>query len=98
MFVAGWTNCYFPNPLKTCLIVKDTFYDSAVSIFQNSSVCVSVEGKRHLGAALGSPSFVASFVTQKVSLWTRELTVLSDISVTHPHAAYAAFVHGVVSK
>ena len=80
------------------MIVKDTFYDSAVSIFQNSSVCVSVEGKRHLGAALGSLSFVASFVTQKVSLWIQELTVSSDISVTHPHAAYAAFVHDVVSK
>ena len=24
--------------------------------------------------------------------------MLSDISVTHPHAAYAAFVHGVVNK
>ena len=78
--------------------MKDSFYDSAVSIYQNSGVCVSVEGKRHLGAALGSPSFVASFVTQKVSLWKQELTVLSDISVTQPHAAYAAFVHSVISK
>ena len=89
---------YFPNPSKTCLIVKGSFYDSAVSIFQDSGVCISIEGKRHLGAALGSPSFVASFVTQKVSLWRQELTVLSDISVTQPHAAYAAFVHGVISK
>ena len=78
--------------------MKDTFYDSAVSIFQNSGVCVSVEGKRNLGAALDSPLFVAFFVTQRVSLWTQELTVLSDIPVTHPHTAYAAFVYGVVSK
>ena len=78
--------------------MKGSFYDSAVSIFQDSGVCISIEGKRHLGAALGSPSFVASFVTQKVSLWRQELTVLSDISVTQPHAAYAAFVHGVISK
>ena len=83
---------------KVCLTVKDSFYDSAVSIFQNSGVCVSVKGTRHLRAALGSPSFVASFVTQKVSLWKQELTVLSDISVTQPHAAYAAFVHSVISK
>ena len=40
---------YFPNPSKTCLIVKDCFYDSAVSIFQDSGVCVTAEGKRHLG-------------------------------------------------
>ena len=71
---------YFPNPSKTCLIVKNTCYDSAVSIFRNSGVCVSVKGKRYLGAALDSPSFVASFVTQKVSLWKQKLTILSDIS------------------
>ena len=89
---------YFPNPLKTCLIVKESFYDSAVSIFRDSGVCITVEGKRHLGAALGTPSFIASFVNEKVSLWKKELALLSDISVTQPHAAYAAFVHGVVSK
>ena len=50
------------------------------------------------GAALGTPSFIASFVDEKVSLWKKELALLSDISVTQPHAAYAAFVHGVVSK
>ena len=38
-----------------------------------------------------------SFFTQKVSLWKQELTVLSDISVTQPHAAYT-FVHGVISN
>ena len=80
------------------MIVKDCFYDSAVSIFQDSGVCITAEGKRHLGAALGSSSFVASFVHQKVSLWQQELTTLSDFSVTQPHAAYAAFVHGVVSR
>ena len=56
---------YYPNPSKTCLIVKNSCYDFAVSIFRDSGVCISVEGKRHLGADLGSPSFVASFVTQK---------------------------------
>ena len=45
-------------------------------------VCITVEGKRHLGAALGTPSFIASFVNEKVSLWKKELTLLSDISVT----------------
>ena len=31
-------------------------------------------------------------------MWQHELNILSDFSVTQPHAAYAAFVHGVVSK
>ena len=78
--------------------MKDSSYASAESIFRDSIVCITVEGKRHLGAALGTPSFIASFVNEKVSLWKKELTLLSDISVTQPHAAYAAFIHGVVSK
>ena len=28
----------------------------------------------------------------------RELDLLSDISITHPHAAYAAFTHGFIGK
>jgi len=44
------------------VVVKDQFYDAAISVFQDSGVSVTVDVKRHLGAALGSPSFVASFV------------------------------------
>ena len=89
---------YFPNPSKTCLVVKDSFYDAAVDLFQGSGISISADGKRHLGGVLGSPSFVSSFVRERVSTWTRELDLLSDISVTHPHAAYAAFTHGFIGK
>ena len=58
----------------------------------------TVDGKRHLGGALGSPSFVASFVKERVSTWAKELDLLSDISITHPHAAYSAFTHGFIGK
>ena len=66
---------YFPNPSKTCLIVKPAFYNAAVSIFGNSGVMITAEGKRHLGAALGTDSFVNLFVTQTVSVWKHELEV-----------------------
>ena len=69
------------------------FYDAIVELFQGSGISISADGKRHLGGALGSPSFVSSFVQERVSTWTKELDLLSDISVIHPHAAYAAFTH-----
>ena len=89
---------YFPNPSKTCLVVKESFYDAAVELFQDSGISITVDGKRHLGGALGSPSFVASFVKERVSTWAKELDLLSDISITHPHAAYSAFTHGFIGK
>ena len=84
--------------LQTCLVVNESFYDAAVELFQDSGISISVDGKRHLGGALGSPSFVTSFVKERVSTWAKELDLLSDISITHPHAAYAAFTHGFIGK
>jgi len=78
--------------------VKPAYYDAAVSIFCNSVVVITAEGKRHLGAALGTSSFVTSFVTQKVSVWKHELDVLSDVSLTQPHAAYSAFTHSFIGR
>ena len=40
----------------------------------------------------------SGFVEAKVSTWVRELQLLSDISITHPHAAYAGFIHGFIGK
>ena len=89
---------YYPNPSKTCLVVKESFYDAAVELFQDSGISITVDGKRYLRGALGSPSFVTCFVKERVSTWAKELDLLSDISITHPHAAYAAFTHGFIGK
>ncbi|XP_065893485.1 uncharacterized protein [Dysidea avara] len=89
---------YFPNPSKTCIIEKSGMYDAAVSAFQGTGISITSDGKRHLGAAIGSPSFITSFVETKVTSWVRELQQLSDISVTHPQAAYAALIHGFIGK
>lgn len=58
---------YFPNPSKTCIIVKDGLHDAAISAFQGTGVSITSDGKRHLGAALGSPSFITSFAEKQVT-------------------------------
>ena len=59
---------------------------------------VTSQGRPHLGAPLGSKEFVDQFVSEKVSQWREELTLLADIAKSQPHAAYAAFTHGYVHK
>ena len=59
---------------------------------------ITLDGKRHLGAALGTRSFVVSYVQKVVSEWVGEMEQLSSIAVSQPHAAYAAFTHGLTSK
>ena len=78
--------------------MKELFYDTAVKMFQGLGISITADGKWHLGGVLGLPSFVTSFVREKVSTWAKELDLLSDISITHPHAAYAAFTYGFIGK
>ena len=59
---------------------------------------ITAEGRPHLGAALGTQSYVSQFVNTKVQQWCNELKTLSSIASTQPHAAFAAFTHGVSSK
>ena len=62
--------------------------------------CISVteEGKRHLGAAIGTQAFVVGYIERKVSEWVNAVERLSSIAHTQPHAPYAAFTHGLMSK
>ena len=45
-------------------------------------------------------TFLKQFVSTKISQWSSELetVTLSSFAVTQPHAAYAAFTHGLSSK
>ena len=38
----------------------------------------------------------AGDVTNKVSVWIEEISILSDIAKTQPHAALAAYIHGLI--
>ena len=80
---------------KPWLIVKDAQLSDAHAIFQGSGIPITSED---LGAAIGSESFVHSYVSEKVSEWITEIELLSQISLTQPHSAYAAFTHGLSSK
>ena len=52
---------YFPNALKTVLIVKPHLLPVANSIFGGTNVQITDQGQRHLGAALGSHDFAEEY-------------------------------------
>ena len=89
---------YFPNATKTWLITKEKHLATATASFANTGVQVTAEGRPYLGAAIGSEEFVISHVKNKVAKWTEELNSLAMIALTQPHAAHAAFTHGLSSK
>ena len=90
---------YDVNPPKTYLITKERHRSSATSVFSDTKIKITTDGKPYLGASLGTtPSFTVLHAKSKVEKWSEELQCLSTIAQTHPQAAYAAFTHGLASK
>ena len=55
-------------------------------------------GKKHLGAAIGSEDFKASYVKSPRDNWIDQLNLLSKIAESEPQSAYSAFVGGFKGK
>ena len=89
---------YFPNGAKTWLVVKEKEYDEAARIFQTTNVQITTEGRRLLGAALGTATFTEDFVGDRVAALEQELDTLAKVAQTQPQAAHSALVHGLASK
>ena len=82
---------YSPNAMKTWLVTKEEHLTTATTQFANEGVNITSEGRPYLGAALGKPEFVSSYVRNKVQSWCSIVDKLSSIAAIQPHAAYAAF-------
>ena len=89
---------YLVNLGKCWLILKnEDAVEKAKDIF-GDMVNITTEGKRHLGAVLGSSKFHDEYCDDLVSNWVKELTVLCEIAKTKPQCAYTAYVKGYRSK
>ena len=89
---------YFPNASKTRLVTKTDFHSEATVIFGDTNVNITSVGRPHLGAPLGTKLFAEQFVLDKVTDWSNQVKLLSVIATTQPHAAFAAFIHGMSSR
>ena len=89
---------YLPNASKTSLVVKPEHLSAAREMFSDTEICITSEGKRHLGAGLGTESFVDEFVTSKVAEWVAEVLRLSEFAKSQPHAAFTALTHGLIGR
>ena len=89
---------YFQNATKTCLLVKQDLSQDARTIFQDTQISITTDGRPVLGSPIGSREYVKKYVTDKVSEWEIELRTLLEIAKSSPHSSYAAFTHDFSSK
>ena len=71
---------------------------TAQKLFADTDVHITIQGKRHLGAAIGSRTFTEEYICSKVQTWSDEIKRLANVATTQPHAVYAAFTHGLSSR
>ena len=79
-------------------MVKEQYLENAIETFRGSEVKITTEGKKHLGVAIGSEDFNASYVKSLVDNWINQLNPLSKIAESEPQSAYSAFVGGLKGK
>ena len=89
---------HYPNSSKTHILTKPEHVESVTNAFKDTDITVSTNGKGYLGGAIGSTPFVKLFMEKKLEGWVDEIKLLSKIANSQPHAAYAAFTHGLYSK
>ena len=86
---------YYPNPKKCWLVVKPEKEGRAKEMFAGTGINITTEGRKHLGAALGSRSYLEHYVGDKVEDWVGEVTRLAEFARSQPQARYAAFTFGL---
>ena len=98
LVVEGKKYGYFVNGRKSWLIVKTKqIAELARSLF-GDTVNITTEGKRHLGAVIGSEEYKKEYCNELVNNWVNQLNVLNDFATTQPHAAYIAYTKGFKSR
>ena len=70
------------------LIVKEEHLPAAERIFHESGIVITKEGRRYLGGAIGTRTFVETYAKVKITEWTQEVDQLSSIAVSQPRMSW----------
>lgn len=74
--------------------MKDKNIEGAKTHFKETNIQITCTGERHLEAVIGSETFRKEYVEDIVAKWVKEITLLSEIAVIEPQAAYTCYVSG----
>ena len=93
------SNFFFVKPSKSWLVLKSSAkLEKTRKLFENSPINFTIEGKRHLGAAIGFQDFKEEYIKEKVNKRCQSLNTLAEIAKSQPQAAYTAYLHGEQHK
>ena len=86
---------YFPNDRKCWIVAKPAKEESVRKAFKNTSINVTVQGQKDLGAATGSRECLEEYVSEKVTNWINDVAKLAEFALSQPQACYTAYTFGL---
>ena len=89
---------YIVNGSRSWLITKSESLATEAKLLFGKEVNITGEGKRHLGAVIGSKDYKDIFCSEKISKSEEELETLVEIAKSQPKSAYIAFTKGYKNK
>ena len=91
---------YFPKSTKSYLTVKKKkkCLEDAKAMFTDTNINIATNGRKHLGAVVGSDTYKSRYVEDLIDDCNTQLKLLSTIAATQPQAAYLTFVNVFRSK
>ena len=89
---------YYQEATKSWLIVKKTSLEKATQIFAHTDIQITTEGRKHLGAIVGSEEYRDLYIDEKITGWIDEICTLSKIAQHAPQQAYTCFTAGYKHK
>ena len=89
---------YHPKTSKSWLLVKEAAAEEAKRLFNGTGVQITTEGKRLLGAAIGTSDFEEKFTETIIYPQIQQVSRLANAAQTQLQAAHAAFTHGLIGK
>ena len=76
---------YYREASKTWLIAKNDFYEISNTTFKSTQINVTSNGKRNLGAVVGSRSYQEDYMNEKIDQWIKEVKLLSEVATNQTY-------------
>jgi hypothetical protein len=88
---------YYPEPLKSILVIKEANKAAATEYFADLGFTV-VSGHRYLGGFLGANEDLQAWLKDKASTWEHAVGKLAVIAPKYPQTAYTARFAEIIAK
>jgi len=94
-FITWSTFGLFPNASKTWLVVRDQHWECARKLFANACINVTKDERPHLGAVIGSSTYITQYVSSLSCYLGSRITAAFFVCC---YPTYSAFTHGLICK